>query len=106
MLRFRRVIFPLAIRQALPGYGNEIVLMIKSTSLASTITILDMTLIARKETAATFTIEPLFVAGAIYLVINFVATRAVAWIEHRVTPELREARITQSLPDQELARAR
>src|SRR3546814_16850542 len=35
-LRFRRVVFPLAIRQALPGYGNEIILMIKATSLART----------------------------------------------------------------------
>src|SRR3546814_19495129 len=42
-LRFRRVVFPLAIRQALPGYGNEIILMIKATSLASTITPLEVT---------------------------------------------------------------
>ena len=104
-LRFRRVIFPQAIRQALPGYGNEIVLMIKSTSLASTITILDMTLIARKETAATFTIEPLFVAAVFYLVINFAATRVVAWFEYRLTPELREAQIAKTLPDRDLARA-
>jgi len=103
-MRFRRVIFPQAIRQALPGYGNEIVLMVKSTSLASTITILEMTLIARKETSATFTIEPLFVAAAFYLVINFVLTRGVMALEYKLTPELREARRVRPLPDADLAK--
>lgn len=100
LMRFRRVIFPLAIRQALPGYGNEIVLMVKSTSLASTITLLDMTLIARKETSATFTIEPLFVAAVFYLVINFLATRGVMALEYKLSPELREAKRIMPLPDQ------
>ncbi len=103
--RFRRVIFPQAIRQALPGYGNEIILMVKSTSLVSTITILDMTLIARKATSATFSIEPLFVAAVFYLAINFLATRGIMWLEFRLTPELREARITRTLPDLDSARA-
>ena len=60
--------------------------MIKSTSLASTITLLDMTLIARKETSATFSIEPLFIAAVFYLVINFLATRGVMMLEYRLTP--------------------
>lgn len=97
--RFRRVIFPQAIRQALPGYGNEIILMIKSTSLASTITLLEMTLIARKEYSSSYSIDALFVAAAIYLVINFLATRGVMWLEFRLTPELREAKVTKTLPD-------
>lgn len=102
-LRFRRVIFPQAIRQALPGYGNEIVLMVKSTSLVSTITILDMTLIARKETSATFSIEPLFIAAVFYLVINFLATRGVMWLEYRLSPELRDARDTRPMAGMDTA---
>ena len=58
VLRFRRIVFPVAIRQALPGYGNEIILMVKSTSLASTITLLEMTLIARKEASSSYTLTP------------------------------------------------
>ena len=103
-LRFKRVVFPQAIRQALPGYGNEIVLMIKSTSLASTITLLDMTLIARKETSATFSIEPLFIAAVFYLVINFLATRGVMMLEYRLTPELRDVKRVRPLPDADLAK--
>jgi octopine/nopaline transport system permease protein len=90
-LRFRRVVFPVAIRQALPAYGNEIVLMVKSTSLASTITLLEMTLIARKYASSTFTLDALFVAGAIYLAINFLATRGVMAIEWWLSPHLRDA---------------
>ncbi|MCR9177061.1 MAG: ABC transporter permease [Alphaproteobacteria bacterium] len=101
LMRFRRVVFPQAIRQALPGYGNEIVLMVKSTSLASTITLLEMTLIARKETSATFTIEPLFVAAVFYLAINFLATRGVMALEYKLSPDLRDAKRSLPLPDQE-----
>ncbi|MCE3250066.1 MAG: transporter permease [Geminicoccaceae bacterium] len=39
VLLFRRIVFPIAIRQALPAYGNEVILMVKSSSLASTITL-------------------------------------------------------------------
>ncbi|NQW11987.1 MAG: ABC transporter permease [Alphaproteobacteria bacterium] len=99
ILRLRRVIFPQAIRQALPGYGNEIVLMVKSTSLASTITLLEITLIARKDASSTYTLDALVIAAAIYLFINLLATRGVAWLEYRLSPELREARILKALPD-------
>ena len=87
-LLFRRIVFPIAIRQALPAYGNEIILMVKSTSLASTITLLEVTGIARKIIAQTFLpIEIFIVAGAIYLTINFLVTRGVRWLERRLSPD-------------------
>lgn len=87
-MRFRRVVFPQAIRQALPGYGNEIILMIKSTSLASTITLLEVTGIARKIISQTYAPMELFImAGAIYLTIVFTVTRVVDWIENRLSPD-------------------
>src|SRR5262249_55505527 len=45
---FWRIIAPIALRQALPAYGNEIILMIKATSLASTITLMEITGLAHK----------------------------------------------------------
>ncbi len=90
---YRRVVFPLAIRQALPAYGNEIILMVKSTSLASTITILEVTGIAKKIIAATFSpIEIFVIAGGIYLTINFLVTRAIGWSELRLSPQLNRQR--------------
>ena len=95
---FRRVTFPQAIRQALPGYGNEIMLMVKSSSLASTITILEITGVARKIMAATFRpVEVFVIAGSIYLLINFLVSRGIAFTEHRLsTSSAKRLRATAS----------
>jgi len=96
---FRRIVFPVAIRQALPAYGNEIILMVKSTSLASTITILEVTGIAKKIIAATFApMEVFVIAGAIYLSINFIVTRGIQWIEIKLSPQLYRERDAVSKP--------
>ncbi len=96
---FRRIVFPVAIRQALPAYGNEIILMVKSTSLASTITILEITGIAKKIIATTYaTIEVFIIAGAIYLSINFIVTRGIQWIEIKLSPRLYRKRLSGSKP--------
>ena len=89
-LAFRRIVLPVAVRQMLPAYGNEVILMVKATSLASTITLMEVTGIARRMIAQTFAVFELFiVAGAIYLVLNFVATRLIKYAEWRLTPYLR-----------------
>ena len=96
---FRRIVFPIAIRQALPAYGNEIILMVKSTSLASTITILEITGIAKKIIAATFApMEVFIIAGAIYLSMNFIVTRGILWIEVKLSPQLYRKRLADSKP--------
>jgi len=96
---FRRIVFPVAIRQALPAYGNEIILMVKSTSLASTITILEVTGIAKKIIAATFApMEVFIIAGAIYLSMNFIVTRGILWIEIKLSPQLYRDRSAAAKP--------
>jgi len=91
-LMFHRIVFPIAIRQALPAYGNELILMVKATSLASTITLLEVTGIARGIISTTFKpVEIFIVAGSIYLAINFVVTRAIRYAEYRMSPHLRAA---------------
>ncbi|WP_439273691.1 ABC transporter permease [Pseudochrobactrum sp. HB0163] len=88
---FRRIIMPLAIRQALPAYGNEMISMVKATSLASIITLMEVTGIAAKLIAESYrAIEIFIVAGAIYLIINFVLTRLLLLAEYRLTPYLRQ----------------
>lgn len=88
----RRIIVPQAVRQALPGYGNELILMIKATSLASIITLMEVTGIAAKLISESYrAVEVFVVAGVIYLVINFAVTRLVRWLEYRMTPHLRRA---------------
>jgi len=91
-LLYRRIILPIAFRQALPAYGNEIILMVKATSLVSTITLMEVTGIARLIIAKTFSpVEVFIVAGLIYLTINFIITRLVNICEIKLTPYLRYA---------------
>jgi octopine/nopaline transport system permease protein len=91
-LLFRRIIAPVALRQALPAYGNELILMVKATSLASIITMMEITGIAHKLISQTFRAVEIFIcAGAIYLLLNFVLTRAVQALEWWLSPHRRGA---------------
>jgi octopine/nopaline transport system permease protein len=90
-LLFRRITLPLAVRQALPAYGTELILMVKATSLASIITIMEITGLAARLVSETYRVIEVFaMAGAIYLAINFILTRIIHGLEHWLTPHLRE----------------
>lgn len=70
-LALRRVILPRAVRIALPAYSNEVIMVLKGTSLASTITILDLMGVTQQLIAQTYQIVELYlIAGAIYLSLN------------------------------------
>lgn len=89
-LLFRRIVLPIAIRQALPAYGNEVILMLKATALASVITIMEVTGLAGKLIADSFrAFEVFIVAGAIYLSVTFLVTRLLMIIEFWLSPHLR-----------------
>jgi octopine/nopaline transport system permease protein len=82
---YRRIILPQALRQAIPAYGNEIIIMVKSTSLASVITLMEVTGIAKGIISETFRALPVFAcAAAIYLAINFAIAGAVRLLERRL----------------------
>jgi len=90
LLLMRRVIFPQALRQALPAYGNEIILLLKATSLCSIITMMEVTGIAARLITETFrSLEVFIIAGAIYLTLNFAIENLVALFERIATPETR-----------------
>ncbi|EAQ63444.1 ABC basic amino acid transporter, inner membrane subunit [Marinomonas sp. MED121] len=81
---YRRILLPRAFGIVLPAYGNEIILMLKGSALASTITILDLTGMARTIIARTYTpIEIFLAAGAIYLVISMVVIAIFKQVEKR-----------------------
>ena len=89
-LRMRRIVFPLALRVALPAYGNELILMVKATSLASVITLMEVTGLASKLIAQTYrSVEIFTCAGIIYLALNFFLTRLVQVLEWKLSTERR-----------------
>jgi octopine/nopaline transport system permease protein len=88
-LLFRRIIFPIGLRQALPVYGNEVILMVKATSLASIVTLMEVTGIAYALASETYRhVEILACAGAIYLSINFLLTRGLDLLERRLSAHM------------------
>ena len=74
-----------------PAYGSEIILMVKATSLASIITMMEVTGIAHKLISQTFRAVEIFIcAGAIYLILNFLVTRVIHGLEWWLSPHLRQ----------------
>ncbi len=81
---FFKIQIPIALRQSLPAYGNEIILMLKGTSLASTVTIMDITGVAKYIISTTFKpIEVFIVAGGIYLFITFIIHNIIKFLEKK-----------------------
>lgn len=83
-LMLRRIIFPRAMHMALPAYSNEVVMILKGTSLASTITLLDLMGVTNQIIAQTYQTLPfLCLVGLIYLSLNIMIIRAFRWVEKR-----------------------
>ena len=81
---FYKIQIPVAIRQSLPAYGNEIILMMKGTSLASTVTLMDLTGVAKYIISTTFKpIEVFIVAGGIYLFMTFIIHNVIKFLEKK-----------------------
>ena len=81
---FYKIQIPIAIKQSLPAYGNEIILMLKGTSLASTVTLLDLTGVAKYIISTTFKpIEVFIVAGSIYLFLTFLVHNLIKFLEKK-----------------------
>ena len=81
---FYKIQIPIAIRQSLPAYGNEMILMMKGTSLASTVTLMDLTGVAKYIISTTFKpIEVFIVAGGIYLFMTFIIHNLIRLLEKK-----------------------
>lgn len=91
-LLVRRIIAPIAFRHALPAYSTEIVLMMKSTALASLVTVWEVTGVAQRLISQTYrTMEVFLCAAVIYLVLNFIILQAMALLEYSLSRHRRPA---------------
>ncbi|CAJ0998547.1 Octopine transport system permease protein OccM [Sodalis praecaptivus] len=95
---YRRIILPIAIRQALPAFSNEVISMIKATSMVSLVTLMEVTSIAGEIASETYRPLPVFIAaGVIYLVINFILTRLIQAIEYKLSAHKRPVTVNVRL---------
>jgi len=90
--RFIYITSPIAIRLSLPAYSNDIISMTKATALASTVTLLDMTGVARTLVAQTFAPYEIFISAAIiYMVIAWIVQKGFGMAERRMSRHLKAA---------------
>ncbi len=90
---YRLVILPRAFSIILPAYSNEVIILLKGTSLASTITLLE--LMGQAQLAASNTYQPIqvfVIAGAIYYALTLIITRIFRWLEARYNRHVTLAR--------------
>ncbi len=82
---FGTITAPLALRLFLPPYTNEVVSMLKTTALASTVTLLDLTGVARTVVAQTYAPYEIFISAAIiYLTMAWMIGLAGSVLERRL----------------------
>ncbi|ERI52555.1 ABC transporter permease [Pseudomonas sp. NPDC077649] len=73
---YRRILLPSALRRALPQYSNEVIMMLHTTSLASIVTLIDITGAARTVSSQYYMpFEAFITAGLFYLVLTFILVR-------------------------------
>ena len=90
---FCRIKFPLAFRQALPSYSSEVAIIVKESSLASTITVLEITGWAKRLMSETFAIMDIFIITSVfYLTINVVGLTALKLLERQLSFERHSTR--------------
>jgi His/Glu/Gln/Arg/opine family amino acid ABC transporter permease subunit len=79
---FWRIDLPLGLRAALPSLGNDVILTCKATSLASTVTLLELTGTARLLSSETYAPYEVFLgAGLVYLAINYLLMSGLRRLE-------------------------
>ena len=82
---FFKIIFPQMVKRVLPPVTNEIITLVKDTSLAFVLTYEEMFTVAKQIAAAQTTIMPLFVAGVFYFIFNAVVAFAMERIEKKLS---------------------
>jgi len=80
---FFLVILPQTVKRVIPAVGNEVITLVKDTSLAFTIAVTEMFTIAKQLSSANTTMTPLITAGVFYYIFNYVVAFAMERLEKR-----------------------
>lgn len=82
--QFFKIIFPQMMKNIIPSITNEVITLVKDTSLAFAVSYTEMFTIAKQVAAAETTIIPLFVAGIFYYIFNLIVAFAMEKIENKL----------------------
>ena len=81
---FCRIIFPQVFKRVLPPLTNEAITLVKDTSLAFSLSVLEMFTIAKQISSAHATMIPFIVAGVFYYLFNFLVASGMGYLEKRM----------------------
>ena len=82
---FMRIILPQVVKRVLLPVANEVITLIKDTALASTVAVVDLMTVAKKQVSSSSSIEPYVVAIVLYLVLNGVAEQLCKLAERKMS---------------------
>lgn len=81
---FFKIILPQVIKRILPSITNEVITLVKDTSLAFTLSVAEMFSIAKRLAAAQTTMIPFVAAGIFYYIFNLIVAVGMEWIEKKM----------------------
>lgn len=84
MQTYWKIIFPQMCKRVLPPVTNEVITLVKDTSLAFALAYTEMFTLAKQVAAAQASIMPLFIAGLFYYIFNFVVALVMEKIEKKM----------------------
>ena len=80
----RRIILPSALRRSIPAYSNEVILMLQGSSIASAVTLLDLTGAGRSVYSDYYApFEAFIFIGLLYMAMTFALVGLFKWLELR-----------------------
>ena len=80
---FFKIIFPQMVKRIMPPVTNEVITLVKDTSLAFAIAYTEMFTVAKQVSSSMASVMPLFVAGLFYYIFNFIVAYAMELIEKK-----------------------
>jgi len=81
---FFRIILPQVVKRVIPASANEVITLVKDTSLANVVAYAEITLKAKQQMQNYSSLTPLFIAGAFYFVLAMVLTVLSSIIEKKL----------------------
>ena len=82
---FSRIILPQTVKRVLPATANEVITLVKDTSLAQVVAIVEMFTIAKQHMSGTGSVIPLPAAGVFYYILNLLVTVSFSYAEKKLS---------------------
>ncbi|HBB42921.1 MAG TPA: polar amino acid ABC transporter permease [Treponema sp.] len=80
---FFRIVLPQVIKKIVPAMGNEVITLVKDTALVQVLGVAELFHVAKTQSGRLVSVLPLFIAGVIYFILNWVVSRTFDIVEKK-----------------------